>query len=167
MCGVYGVPFLASVFDEEKIDWCENLGVQAYKIASRTVVREPQLCETIVSLGKPTFISLGFWREEGLPFADRANVRHFNCISKYPTTCFDYEDLRPYQGSVVGLSDHSYGVGYCLYNIALGAGYIEKHFTLNKTMRGNDHIGSMDWEELRALRYAGDQIFGVRRALAR
>ena len=61
ICQFYGIEFLASVFDEEKVQWCERLGMRAYKIASRTVVKEPELCEQILELKKLTFVSLGFW----------------------------------------------------------------------------------------------------------
>lgn len=165
MCRFYGIAFLASVFDEEKIDWCERLEVDAYKIASRTVAKERELCERVLSLGKPTYISLGCWEDESLPFPDRDNAIYFNCIFKYPTTCFDYREPRPYQDPVLGISDHSYGIGYCLYNVSLGAEYVEKHFTLNKTMPGNDHIGSMDLAELKALRHYGDELAAVRAAI--
>jgi len=166
ICRFYGIAFLASVFDEERIEWCEELGMTAYKLASRTVVKEPELCEQVLKLGKPTFVSLGCWEEQRLPFSRYDNVKYFNCVFKYPTTCFDYQRPRPYVDPVIGLSDHSYGVGYCLYNIAHGASHVEKHFTLDKTMAGNDHIGSMDLAELRALREHGDQIESVCRALA-
>lgn len=166
MCQFYNIGFLASVFDEEKIDWCEQLGVDSYKIASRTVVKEPELCQRVLAIGKPTFVSLGCWSDEELPFARYGNVGYFNCIFKYPTTCVDYQAPRPYEGPVLGVSDHSYGIGYCLYNIAQGAQYVEKHFTLNKTMPGNDHIGSMDLAELAALRQYGNEIAAVRAAIA-
>ena len=45
-----------------------------------------------------------------------------------------------------------------MWNISKGARIIEKHFTLNKGMDGNDHIGSMNLEELKILREYGDQL---------
>lgn len=165
ICQHYGIEFFASVFDEEKLQWCETLGVNYYKIASRTVVKEPDLCRQILDLGKPTFVSLGFWEQQELPLADYPNVQYLNCISKYPTTCLDIRPMRPYSGSVVGFSDHSYGVGFCLHQIAHGARVIEKHFTMNKSMEGNDHIGSMTYEELQTLRQLGDQLCAIQRQI--
>jgi len=167
MCAFYGIEFLASVFDEQKVEWCEQLGVKEYKIASRTAAKEPALCESILKLNKPTLVSLGFWQQAELPFATYPNVRLLNCISKYPTTCFDYQPLRRYSERVVGLSDHSYGIAFCLYHIAHGATVIEKHFTLNKSMPGNDHIGSMDLAELRSLREHGDQVAAIAQGLSK
>ena len=159
MCDVHGIEFFASVFDEEKIDWCEALDVNLYKIASRTVVKEPELCEKIIDTGKLVYVSLGMWENHWLPFG-RKNVKYFNCISKYPTSFLDLEKFH-FDEDVVGLSDHSYGPAYALYNIAHGAQVVEKHFTLNKGMEGNDHIGSMDLTELKTIKEYGQQFNNI------
>jgi len=159
MCDVHGIEFFASVFDEEKIDWCEALDVNLYKIASRTVVKEPELCEKIIDTGKLVYVSLGMWENHWLPFG-RKNVKYFNCISKYPTSFLDLEKFH-FDVDVVGLSDHSYGPAYALYNIAHGAQVVEKHFTLNKGMKGNDHIGSMDLAELKTIKEYGQQFNNI------
>ena len=164
ICDHYDIEFFASVFDEEKIEWCEELGVKRYKIASRTVVSEPELCKRIIGLGKTTYISLGFWSGHELPFVED-NVHYFNCISKYPTSCLDLKKFT-YDKNIIGLSDHSYGMSYALFNIVHGASFIEKHFTLNKGMDGNDHIGSMDLSELKLLRKNGDELFNIERTMA-
>jgi N,N'-diacetyllegionaminate synthase len=163
ICDYYGIEFFASVFDEEKIEWCEELGVERYKIASRTVVAEPELCKKVIALGKTTYISLGFWSERELPFVED-NIQYFNCISKYPTSCLDVKDFS-YDKNIIGLSDHSYGISYALFNISKGASFIEKHFTLDKSMDGNDHIGSMNLSELKLLRKVGNELFNIKRAI--
>ena len=163
ICQYYGITFFASVFDEEKLEWCERLNVDLYKIASRTVIKETDLCRRIISTNKPVYISLGFWEGNYLPF-DNENIKYFNCISKYPTSVLDFKNFE-YNDKIVGLSDHSYGISYLLYNIVQGASVVEKHFTLNKGMDGNDHIGSMDLKELKLLREYGDQIEYVRRSV--
>ena len=105
------------------------------------------------------YVSLGMWENDWLPFEDE-NVKYFNCISRYPTSFLDFKRFR-YNEEVVGFSDHSYGPAYALYNIAHGAQVIEKHFTLNKGMDGNDHIGSMDLAELRAIKEYGQQLNNI------
>jgi len=159
ICNAYEIEFFASVFDEEKLEWCLDLDVNFFKIASRTVTKEPELCRQIIKTGLPTFASLGFWEGDDLPF-DKPNVLYLNCVSRYPTSINDQPDAihRKYGYPVVGLSDHSYGIANCLQHIAHGALYVEKHFTLDKSMPGNDHIGSMNLEELKQLRDVGDQI---------
>ncbi len=159
ICDYFSIEFFASVFDEEKISWCEDLGVSYYKIASRTLVNDHKLCEKIIKLNKSTFISLGFWDESILPF-DEDHVKYLNCISKYPVSSKDFVKFN-YKENIVGLSDHSYGIAFSLFNISNGAKIIEKHFTLNKGLSGNDHIGSMDLQELRTLRELGDQLIRI------
>ena len=157
ICDYYNIEFFASVFDEEKLEWCKDIGVNLYKIASRTVVKEEQLCKDILDTNKPVYLSLGFWEEDSLPFTQYNNIKYLNCISKYPTSYTHLEKFC-YDDKVVGLSDHSYGIAYALYNISLGAQVIEKHFTMDKSDIGNDHIGSMDMNELKLLREYGDQL---------
>lgn len=161
ICDYYNIEFFASVFDSEKLEWCENIGVNIYKIASRTVLKEPELCKEIIATRKPVYASLGFWNKTSLPFIS-SNVKYFNCISKYPTSSLDYADFN-YDHNIIGFSDHSYGIAYALYNISKGAQVIEKHFTLNKGMDGNDHIGSMNLDELANLRQYGNQLFNINR----
>ena len=164
ICNAYDIEFFASVFDEEKLEWCLDLNVGFFKIASRTVVKEPELCSDIIKTGLPTFTSLGFWEKENLPF-DSPNVLYFNCVSKYPTSILDQKEARhrSYDYPVVGVSDHSYGIANCLHHISRGSLYVEKHFTLDKSMPGNDHIGSMNLEELKMLRGVGDQLHWAHR----
>jgi sialic acid synthase SpsE len=159
ICDAYNIEFFASVFDEEKLEWCIDLQVSHIKIASRTLKKEPSLCRSIIQKNLKTYISLGMWDSESLPYSDH-NVGYFNCISKYPTSILDLKKTKflPYSGNIVGYSDHSYGIASCLHQISNGASIIEKHFTLNKGMPGNDHVGSMNIEELKQLRDLGDQI---------
>ena len=103
------------------------------------------------------------WEEEWLPF-ENSNVGYFNCISKYPTSFLDFEKFS-YDDRIIGFSDHSYGIAYALYNIANGAQVVEKHFTLNKGMDGNDHIGSMNLEELKLLREYGQQFSNITKGI--
>lgn len=169
ICKFYEIEFFASVFDSERLAWCNEIGVKYFKIASRTVVKEPELCEEIISQGKTTYISLGFWNHYNsdgsvskLPYDRKKhkNIHYLHCISKYPTASRDYKSF-VYDENVIGLSDHSYGISFMLLNLSRGAEIIEKHFTLSKSLEGNDHIGSMDLDELINLRKYGDEIYKI------
>ena len=67
-----GIDLFASVFDEERVDWCEEAGVKLYKIASRTV-EDKGLCEKIISKNKPVIISLGMYdyKKKDLPYKSK------------------------------------------------------------------------------------------------
>jgi len=165
LCDHYEMPWFASVFDEERVRWCEDLGIKRYKIATRTADKDPELTQIVIGLGKPTFISFG---ENHVPVKwgnVPDNVRFLRCVPKYPTP-FWAKSKYDFTGNVVGFSDHSYGIGRCLTAIAHGATMIEKHFTLNKqSPDSRDHIGAMDPAELKTLSEVGRAIHYARREM--
>lgn len=154
-CDEESIEFAASVFDHERFEWMESLGVRRHKIASR-VVQDTDLCRRILATGKETFISLGMWQGSGIPYkAD--NARYLYCVPKYPC---EYSDIRlptSFVDSIYdGFSDHTIGIEASLVAVARGAKVIEKHFTLSKAAPGPDHICSVTPDELADLcRYSG------------
>ena len=138
---------MASVFDLERFKWMESLGVSRHKVASR-VVQDRKLCEHILATGLETFISLGFWDGQGVPYQG-SNARYLYCVPKYPCP---YEDICLPQGFAdsiyEGFSDHTIGIEAALVAVGRGARIIEKHFTLNKGLSGPDHICSATPDEL-------------------
>ena len=65
----HGIGLTASIFDEERLDWCDELNFDFYKIASRTLVDDIGLCKKIISTKKTTIISLGMYDySNGKPF---------------------------------------------------------------------------------------------------
>ena len=85
------IKIFASIFDAEKIDWCEKLDFEMYKIASRTV-EDKSLCKKIISTKKKIIVSLGMYdyEKKGIPFKDK-NIEYLYCISNYPT---DYKKIK-------------------------------------------------------------------------
>jgi N,N'-diacetyllegionaminate synthase len=169
-CEEDDLEFMASVFDSERLQWCEELGVRRYKIASRTVVGDAALCRAILDLGKETIISLGSWTGDGKPFGTSDQVRYLYCKAKYPALLSDLGDFpEDFPGAgLAGYSDHTLGIEVPLLAIARGASIVEKHYTLDKT-RGRatekGHVGSMTPPELDDLRRTGGLIFRARRAI--
>lgn len=149
-CDQEGIEFMASVFDLERFGWMESLGVQRHKIASRAA-EDRELCERILATGRETFVSLGFWSGDRVPY-DRPNARYLYCVPKYPCP---YEDIclpRAFAESIYhGFSDHTIGIEASLVAVGRGARIIEKHFTLNKGLPGPDHICSATPDELAEL----------------
>jgi N-acetylneuraminate synthase/N,N'-diacetyllegionaminate synthase len=153
-CDEEGIEFAASVFDLERFEWVQSLGVRRHKIASRAA-QNAELCQRILATGLETFVSLGFWEGAGVPF-DASNARYLYCVPKYPC---DYSDIhlpRSFADSVYsGFSDHTIGIEAALVAVGRGASVIEKHFTLNKGLPGPDHACSATPAELADLcRYA-------------
>ena len=126
------------------------------KIASRTVVSAPALCERILARRRPTYVSLGAWDRSEFPFGppDGSLLHYVYCRSKYPTQPADLASMpaKFSEDGFSGYSDHSLGIDTCLTAVARGARYVEKHFTLDKTSQViRDHVLSASPQEFRQL----------------
>lgn len=159
------IEIFASIFDEEKVDWCEEIGINLYKIASRSV-DDKKLCNKIISTKKPVIISLGMYdyKNKDIPYKGD-NIIYLYCVSKYPTTISDLE-IPDFDNSFFsGFSDHTVGIGACLYAVSKGATYIEKHYSNNKSMNVDTqmaHVCSMDEQDLSKLRELSDTFTLIR-----
>ncbi len=150
-CQQVGIEFMASVFDVERVGWCEEIGMKRYKIASRSIY-DRELINAIADTGKDIIASLGMYRGKEFPQIDTsAKVDFLYCISKYPTKPEDLNFLEIDFSKYSGFSDHTIGIEAAIVAMARGARIIEKHFTLDKKMHGPDHSASMEPEELRQL----------------
>jgi len=150
-CAAAGIEFMASVFDVERIDWLEEVGVKRYKIASRSI-HDRELIGALARTGKPLLVSLGHWKQPVFPVIESdAPVEFLYCVSEYPTPLskldFRSIDFTRY----AGFSDHTIGIAASMVAMSRGARIIEKHFTLDKAMYGPDHAGSMTPPELQEL----------------
>lgn len=140
-CEKCGVDFLSTPFDPVAVDFLEDLGAEAYKIASFELNDIP-LIEYAASKGKPMIMSCGMASPEDIQDAVDACHRMNNdqivllkCCSEYPANWEDMHlgnipDMRERYGVHVGLSDHSFGSIGAVVAVALGAQVIEKHVKL-------------------------------------
>lgn len=136
-CDYYEIEPMFSIISDSAFDMIKSFpyDFKRYKVASRTVTENPSLVKKILSEGKETFVSLGFWNKQGLPFPIQSNLNYLFCVSKYPSLPNDLKNLpkdfskSPY----IGYSDHSIGIEAVLLSVSRGARVIEKHFTLDKS----------------------------------
>lgn len=139
-----GIEVFFSVFDVERVRWCEEIGVKRYKIAySQQNNRE--LINLITEYDAPLgslIISTDNTRLWG-------DVKFLYCVPLYPTPleCINFYKMDDFDG----FSDHTIGLDASKIALARGAEIIEKHFTLDKNMEGPDHKLSMTPGELREL----------------
>ena len=141
-CEKCGVDFLSTPFDPKAVDFLEELGVEAYKIASFELNDVP-LIEYAASKGKPMIMSCGMATIEDIQDAVDACHRAGNdqivllkCCSEYPANWEDMHlgnipDMRERFGVHVGLSDHSFGSIGAIVAVSLGARVIEKHVKID------------------------------------
>ena len=161
-CEYIGIEFMASLITKEALELGQAIGQQRNKIASRTVVDDPALCERILSDGKETFVSLGMWDEPQWPFGEPNDQLHYiYCRAKYPTYPRDIAGMPEHfsAGGYYGYSDHFLGISACMLAVSRNAQYVEKHFTLNKTSQViRDHTLSATPEEFRELTQTGGEV---------
>lgn len=156
-CGKCGIDFLSTPFDATAVDFLEELGVEAYKIASFEL-NDVMLIEYAASKGKPMIMSCGMASPEEIQDAVDACKRVGNdqivllkCCSEYPANWEDMHlgnipDMKKRFGVHVGLSDHSFGSLGAIVAVTLGAQVIEKHVKIDG-IESADSAFSMTMEE--------------------
>jgi sialic acid synthase SpsE len=157
ICDDINIEFMASAFDEERVDWLEDLKVNRHKIASRSIY-DKLLIDKVVKTGKPTLISLGMWDKAELPRKISENIGFLHCISLYPAPLEEVKLSKVDFNIIEGFSDHTIGITAACAALSYGAKVIEKHFTLDTGMYGPDHVCSMTPEELLGLSTFRDEL---------
>ena len=158
-----GMEAFSSPFDESAVDFLEGLDVPAYKIASFESGHHP-LLRKVAATGKPVIISSGTSTLDEIYESVRilrdggaGPICVLKCTSTYPATA-ENTNLRTipvfqsvFPDCLVGLSDHTMGVGVSIAAVAMGASIIEKHFTLRRADGGVDSEFSLEPDELSML----------------
>ena len=163
-CQEKNIMFLSTPFDHESINMLSDLGLKIFKIPSGEITNLPYL-RHIGSLGKKVVLSTGMSNLKEVGDAlnilinagtskDNITVLHANTM--YPTPMEDVNlnamlTIQKEFGVAIGYSDHTLGIEVDVAAVAMGAACIEKHFTLDKTMKGPDHRASLEPDELAAM----------------
>ncbi|MEW2500188.1 MULTISPECIES: pseudaminic acid synthase [unclassified Amycolatopsis] len=157
-----GLEAFSSPFDPTAVELLESLDVPAYKIASSEIVDLP-LIDLCARTGKPLVISTGMASIAEIDAAVQTARAAGNdqlivlgCTASYPASPSESNlrglpVLAGVTGTLVGLSDHTPGIGAPLAAVALGAVAIEKHVTLARADGGVDSEFSLEPAELAAL----------------
>ncbi len=161
-CEKRNILFLSTPFDMDSIDYLNGIGITMMKIPSGEITNYPYL-KKIAQTHKPVILSTGMSTLEEVREAIEVlnkngseDLTVLHCNTEYPTPFNDVNlevlhTLRDELGVNVGYSDHSMGIEIPIAAVAMGATVIEKHFTLDKGMKGPDHKASLGPEELRAM----------------
>lgn len=150
------IMFLSTPFDLESCDFLNSLNMDIFKIPSGEITNLPYL-RKINSFGKKIILSTGMSTlneiEEALSVVKDCDVELLHCTTEYPCP---YEDvnllaiqaMKNHFNLSIGYSDHTIGIEVPIAAVAIGATIIEKHFTLDKNMKGPDHKASLEPTDL-------------------
>lgn len=161
-CDQKGILFLSTPFDIPSVEFLESLGMPFWKIPSGEITNLPYLIR-IAQTHKDIILSTGMCEIDEIRQAVHilkkyggGRITLLHCNTQYPTPYSDVNlsamnHLRQVFQMDVGYSDHTLGIEIPIAAAAQGACVIEKHFTLDKNMKGPDHQASLEPDELAAM----------------
>ena len=154
-CKKMDIIFCASGWDEESIDFLDEMGIPFFKMASADLTNFPLLVHT-AKKNKPMILSTGM-ADMKMVQASYSQVNQINnqiailqCTSTYPSAFSEVHlnvlqtFMKEFPDTVIGYSGHEQGIAISPVAVALGAKIIERHFTLDRTMKGGDHAASLE-----------------------
>lgn len=153
-CREQGITFLCTPWDRPSADELDALAVPAFKVASADLTNF-DLIEHLAAKGKPLILSTGMSTEpEIAATVDLLNslgaeFALLHCNSTYPAPFRNLNlrymaEMQSRFGVPIGYSGHEKGVSVSVSAVALGACILERHLTLDRTLRGPDHASSLE-----------------------
>jgi len=151
-CKEKGIPWLASCWDEQSVDFIAQFDTPCFKIASASLTDVDLLCYTRAK-GKPILLSTGMSTLEQIDHAvevlGKDDLVILHSCSTYPAY---YEELNlkvisvfiQRYGVLVGYSGHETGIPSSVASVVLGACMVERHITLDRSMWGSDQAASLE-----------------------
>ena len=173
-CDAIDIEFMSTPFDVESATFLNEM-MDVFKISSSDITNKPFI-EYMCSFNKPIILSTGAsslseiaeaveWIEK----SGNTQLALLHCVLNYPTPDENANlgmmmDLKSkFPDKLLGYSDHTLpkDMKVCEMATMLGAVIIEKHFTHDKTLKGNDHYHAMDKEDLKYFRENLDRTFDI------
>lgn len=160
-CRSRGILPLCTPWDLPSVEFLDRYGIAGFKVASADLTHH-ELLRAIARTGKPMLVSTGMAAESDITTSVRllqslgASFALLHCNSTYPAPFKDINlaylgRLQQLTGGVVGYSGHERGINVAVASVAMGARIVEKHFTIDTTMEGNDHKVSLLPQEFKAM----------------
>jgi sialic acid synthase SpsE/sugar phosphate isomerase/epimerase len=160
-CKQHNVTFLCTPFDEVSADKLIVMGVVGFKIASADLTNHA-LLKHVARKNLPMLVSTGMASDQEIKDAvdllrsEAAQFVLLHCNSTYPAPFKDIQlpylqQLSKLNAGLIGYSGHERGISVAIAAVALGAKVIEKHFTIDRRMEGNDHKVSLLPDEFKQM----------------
>lgn len=152
-CKMRGIDWFASPWDEPSVDFLMQFDPAMIKLASASLT-DLDLLKKVRSTAKPMMISTGMSTiheiETAIDCIGKENLMIAHTTSSYP--CPPQElNLRMihtlqdmFKDCVIGYSGHEVGLATTLAAVAMGASFVERHFTLDRAMWGSDQAASVE-----------------------
>lgn len=156
-----GIPFFATAFDVHSLNFLLDLGLDAVKLASADLINIP-LIDECVKANILVFLSCGGGSYDDVNraynrFSNKDKLVLLHCTAAYPAPINQLhlnvipEFIRRYPCSGIGLSDHENGIDAASVAYMLGARVFEKHFTIDRSLKGSDQSFSLEPEGLKRM----------------
>ena len=163
-CKSKKINFFSTAFDEEGISYLSTLNFDMFKIPSGELTNYPYL-RAIAKTGLPVILSTGMSNLEEIEKSinvlisngtKKNQITVLHCNTEYPTPMKDVNlkamlTIKEKLGVAIGYSDHTLGIEVPIAAVAMGAEIIEKHFTLDRNLKGPDHKASLEPNELKEM----------------
>ncbi|SHG34636.1 N-acetylneuraminate synthase [Fodinibius roseus] len=163
-CEENNIRFLSTAFDEDGIDYLDQLGLPFFKSPSGEITNYPYL-RKLGQKGKTVILSTGMATMQEVKNAvsvlteyglQKKDLTVLHCNTEYPTPMEDVNlkamnTIAEALDVKVGYSDHTLGIEVPIAAVARGAKVIEKHFTLDRELPGPDHRASLEPDELKSM----------------
>lgn len=152
-CKILGIDWFASPWDEPSVDFLMQFDPKIIKLASASLT-DIDLLQKVKSTGKPMMISTGMSTmneiQTVIDIIGTDNLMIAHTTSSYPCPPAEL-NLRMihtltdmYPECPIGYSGHEVGLATTLAAVAMGASFVERHFTLDRAMWGSDQAASVE-----------------------
>lgn len=152
-CRSKSILWFASCWDEPSVDFIEHFAPPAYKAASASLT-DIDLLRKMKSTGRPLMISTGMSTmdeiREAVAELDTDNLLIAHSTSAYPCTTKELNLrvipnlMRMFPECPIGYSGHEPGLTPTLTAVSLGATFVERHITIDRSMWGSDQAASLE-----------------------
>ena len=160
-CSLKKINFFSTAFDLDGISYLSSLNLGVFKIPSGELTNFPYL-RAVANTGLPVILSTGMANLDEIQKSvevlisngtKKNQITVLHCNTEYPTPMIDVNlkamlTIKEKLGVSIGYSDHTLGIEVPIAAVALGAEVIEKHFTLDRGLKGPDHKASLEPKEL-------------------
>jgi N-acetylneuraminate synthase/N,N'-diacetyllegionaminate synthase len=163
-CSLKKINFFSTAFDLDSISYLSSLNLGVFKIPSGELTNFPYL-RAVANTGLPVILSTGMANLDEIQKSVQVLISNgtkknkitvLHCNTEYPTPMIDVNlkamlTIKEKLGVSIGYSDHTLGIEVPIAAVALGAEVIEKHFTLDRGLKGPDHKASLEPNELKEM----------------